>query len=71
MDRMAACHLEPKHFRLVYPQVSKPANLVLIEGVKDAKPTLQPMKPLIVYRENLDLTSELKSIYHIEEQNSV
>ena len=71
MDRMAACHLEPKHFRLVYPQVSRPANLVLIEGVKDAKPTLQPMKPLIVYRENLDLTSELKSIYHIEEQNSV
>ncbi len=71
MKVMEACHLEPKRFQLVYPEAGKAANLVLIEGVKDAKPTLQPMKPLIVYEKNQVLTNELKSIYHIEEQNTV
>ncbi len=71
MNQMSACHLEPKRFQLIYPYQNKAANLVLIEGIKDAKPTLQPMKPLIVFRENQDLTNELKSIYHMDEQNTV
>ena len=71
MDLMTTCHLEPKRFQLVYPQESKPANLVLIEAVKDAKPTLQPMPPLIIYDENFHLTNGLKSVYHIKEQNPV
>ena len=71
MKLMSDCHLEPKRFQLVYPQAAKAANLVLIEGVKDARPMLMPMKPLIVFDENQDLTNELKSIYHIQEQNSV
>ena len=71
MKLMSDCHLEPKRFQLVYPQAAKAANLVLIEGVKDARPMLMPMKPLIVFDEKQDLTNELKSIYHIQEQNSV
>lgn len=58
-------HLEPKRFQLVYPFMDKPANLVLIEAVKDARPTLHPMPPLIVYQEDGDLTKVLKSIYHM------
>lgn len=71
MKLMEECHLEPKRFQLVYPYESRPANLVLIEGVKDARPLLQPLKPLIIFNDNQDLTNELKSIYHIKEQNSV
>lgn len=71
MRLMQECHLEPKRFQLIYPYPHKPANLILIEGVKDAKPTLEPMPPLIIYNENSLLTNKLKSIYHIEEQNSV
>ncbi|MBR0513781.1 MAG: methyltransferase [Clostridia bacterium] len=71
MTAMKACHIEPKHFRLIYPRMTSPANLVMIEGVKDAKPGLHPMKPLIIFEENQDLTNELKSIYHIQEQNLV
>ncbi len=71
MTVMKACHIEPKHFRLIYPRMTSPANLVMIEGVKDAKPGLHPMKPLIIFEENQDLTNELKSIYHIQEQNLV
>ena len=58
-------HLEPKRFQLVYPYVNKPANLVLIEAVKDAKPTLHPMAPLIIYEIDGFLTNELRSVYHI------
>jgi len=64
-------HMEPKRFRLVYPCLSSPANLVLVEAVKDARPMLHPMPPLILYQSNGDLTSELKSVYHIQEQTEV
>lgn len=65
MKRLQEHHLEPKRFRLVYPYASKPANLVLIEAVKDARPTLHPMPPLIIYETDGSLTNELKSVYHI------
>ncbi len=58
-------HLEPKRFQLVYPYENRPANLVLIEAVKDAKPTLHPMPPLIVYQADNVLTNKLKSVYHM------
>ena len=58
-------HLEPKRFQLVYPYADKPANLVMIEAVKDAKPTLHPLPPLIVYEKDGTLTNDLKSVYHI------
>ncbi len=63
MQAMQRAGLEPKRFRLVYPFADKPANLVLAEGVKDAKPLLQPMPPLIVYERQGVLTNELKSVY--------
>jgi len=64
MTELRAHHLEPKHFRLVYPSVTQAANLALVEAVKDARPRLHPMAPLIVYDENRNLTKELQSIYH-------
>ena len=69
MELLQACHLEPKRFQLVYPSVDRPANLVLVEAVKDAKPTLHPMKPLIIYKKDGDLTNELKSVYHIMDED--
>lgn len=68
MKKLQEHHLEPKRFQLVYPAWSKPANLVLVEAVKDARPTLHPLPPLIVYNEDGSLTKELKSVYHIQEQ---
>ena len=70
MEKLQECHLEPKKFQLVYPYRNKAANLVLIEAVKDAKPTLHPCPPMIIYESNGELTNELKSVYHINE-NSV
>jgi len=65
MTELRRNHLEPKRFRLVYPDLEHPANLVLLEAVKDAKPRLHPMPPLIVYEKDGSFTKELKTIYHL------
>lgn len=65
MTALAKARLEPKRFRLIYPYADKPANLVLIEAMKDTKPMLHPEPPLIVYRQDGSMTDELKRIYHI------
>ena len=66
MQSMEQMRLVPKRFRLIYPAAHKPANLVLVEAVKDAKPMLHPEPPLIVYEADGSMTEELKRIYHIE-----
>ncbi|MBR5345263.1 MAG: methyltransferase [Clostridia bacterium] len=66
MDLLQEAKLTPKRFRLVYPRVDKPANLVLIEAVKDGKPMLHPEPPLIVYEADGRMTAELRRIYHME-----
>lgn len=65
MKQLQMHHLEPKRFRLVYPFADKPANLVLVEAVKNAKPMLHPLSPMIIYKSDGSLTDELKSVYHI------
>ena len=69
--RSQKAHLEPKRFQMVYPDAEKPANLVLIEAVKDAKPMLHPMEPMILYNADRSLTTRLKSVYNIQEQDEV
>lgn len=65
MTALSKARLEPKRFRLIYPHADKPANLVLIEAMKDAKPMLHPEPPLIVYEADGAMTPELRRIYHI------
>ncbi|HIR78465.1 MAG TPA: methyltransferase [Candidatus Egerieenecus merdigallinarum] len=64
MNDLSRAALIPKRFRMIYPRVDKPANLVLVEAVKDARPTLQPEPPLIVYEQDGTMTPELRKIYH-------
>lgn len=64
MNDLSRAALIPKRFRLIYPRVDKPANLVLVEAVKDARPTLQPEPPLIIYEQDGTMTPELRKIYH-------
>ena len=66
MTALEKAHLTPKRFRLIYPRMDKPANLVLIEAMKDAKPMLHTEPPLIVYEADGSMTAELKRIYHME-----
>lgn len=65
MQALSVARLEPKRVRLIYPSAHKPANLVLIEAMKDAKPMLHHMPPLIVYEHDGRMTEELLRIYHL------
>lgn len=66
IDTMRKYRLEPKRMRLVYPQIHKEPNMVLIEGSKQGKPFLKIDSPLIVYDELGKFTDEIYQIYNME-----
>ncbi|QIZ68944.1 tRNA1(Val) (adenine(37)-N6)-methyltransferase [Geobacillus subterraneus] len=61
---MRQYRLEPKRLRFVYPKAGKEANMILIEGMKDASPDLKVLPPLIVYGEDNEYTEETKRILY-------
>ncbi|WP_025028178.1 tRNA1(Val) (adenine(37)-N6)-methyltransferase [Caldalkalibacillus mannanilyticus] len=60
---MRQYRLEPKRLRFVHPKRHKEANMVLVEGMKDAQPDLKLLPPLVVYDDHNEYTSELQEIY--------
>jgi len=63
LGKMSAYGIEPKRMRLVYPYVDKEPNMVLVEGMRGAKPRMTVEKPLIVYMENGEYSEELLKMY--------
>ena len=63
-DALRKKRLEPKRVRLVYGKASKAPYLVLMEAMKNARPELKWLPPLIVYNEDGSETEELRRIYH-------
>ena len=63
-DAMRKARLEPKRIRMVCAHVDKPPYLVMIEAMKNAKPQLLWMPPLVVYHADGSTTDEVKRIYH-------
>lgn len=61
---MKANRLEPKRIQFVYPKVGREANTLLIEGIKDGKPDVKVLPPIIVYEENGEYTAEIKEILY-------
>ncbi len=61
---MRANRLEPKRVRLVYPKAGKEANTLLIEGIKDGKPDLKILPPLIVYGTDGEYTEEVRALLY-------
>ena len=51
--------IEPKKIRFVYPKMSKPANHVLIEGMKNGNSELKIMDPFIVHNEDNSYTDQM------------
>lgn len=51
VDLIAGCReyrLEPRKLQFVYPGIAREANLVLLEAIKNSRPELKILKPLIV-----------------------
>ena len=54
--------LEPKLLRFVFSEKEQPPKLILIKGVKNAKPFLKIEKNLYIYDENKNYSKEIKEI---------
>lgn len=63
-DALRKARLEPKRIRMVCAHVDKAPYLVMIEAMKNARPQLLWMPPLIVYHADGTPTDEIKRIYH-------
>ncbi|TDX51303.1 tRNA1(Val) (adenine(37)-N6)-methyltransferase [Orenia marismortui] len=59
-------NLSAKRMRLIYPQLDKKSNLVLIEAIKGGGVGLDVLSPLIVYNKAGDYSEEVKKIYYPE-----
>lgn len=61
---MKQYRIEPKRVRFVHPYADKDANMVLIEGVRGAKPMIKVESPLIVYSGHNIYTDEILKMYN-------
>ncbi len=69
-DALREKRLEPKRVRLVCAKASRAPYLVLLEAMKNARPGLAWLPPLVVYQEDGSETEELRRIYHQEDTGS-
>lgn len=56
--------LEPKRIRFVHPHADAEANMLLIEAIRDGKPSAKLLPPLIVYTKERQYTEELMRLYY-------
>jgi len=63
-NEMRLHKLEPKTLRFVYPKIDRAPTMVLIEGVRDGKPFLKVLPPLIMYGDDGKYTEEINKIYY-------
>ena len=66
---MCSYNIEPKLLRFVQPYEDKEPNMVLVEGIRSAKPLLKVLPPLIIYKKNGEYTDELMSLYSISKKD--
>lgn len=64
IEFMRKYKIEPKLIRFVYSSKNSEPKLILIKGIKNAKPFLKIQKNLYIYQENGEYTEEIKKIYH-------
>ena len=64
IELMRKYKIEPKKIRFVYSTVEKEPTLVLVKGVKNARPFLKIENPLIIYNSDGEYTDEIYEIYN-------
>ena len=66
LNGMSRVGIEPKSMRLVHPYIDKEPNMVLVEGIRGAKPRMTIEPPLIVYEKDGTYTKEILRLYGME-----
>lgn len=64
LNIMRNCKIEPKILRFVFSNRNSEPKLILIKGIKNAKPFLKVLNNLYIYKEDGEYTEEIKKIYH-------
>ena len=64
IELMRKYKIEPKRLRFVHSTIENEPALVLIKGIKNARPFLKIEKPLIIYNKNGEYTDEIHRIYN-------
>ncbi len=60
---MRASNIEPKRIQFIYPKKGEQANMLLIEGSLNGKPSLKLLDPLYIYDEAGNYTSDVKKLF--------
>ncbi|MBD2848329.1 tRNA1(Val) (adenine(37)-N6)-methyltransferase [Paenibacillus sp. IB182496] len=68
IDAMRSVRLEPKRIRFVHPHLEAEANMVLVEAIRDGKPDVRLLPPLIVYDDQRRYRDEIMKIYYGDAQ---
>jgi tRNA1(Val) A37 N6-methylase TrmN6 len=63
LSMMKQYRLEPKRIRFVHPRADAEANMVLIEAIRDGKPEVRLLPPLIVYKNATEYCKELVDVF--------
>lgn len=63
LNTMQKYNIEPKRVRFIYSKENKNSNLVLIEGIKNGKPGLKLLPPLIIYDADGNYTKEVSLMF--------
>ena len=63
IESMRTNNIEPKKVQLIYPHDDSEANMILVEGIKNAKCGLKVLKPIISHNRNGQYTEEVKKFF--------
>lgn len=63
INQMKENNIEPKRLRFIYPKEKTESNMVLIEGIKNAKSGLKVLNPLIVHNIDGSYTQEILDMF--------
>lgn len=60
---MRDAEIEPKRLQMVYPRLGKKPNILLVEGIRGARPGMEILRPLLVYDENGAYSEDIQTLY--------
>jgi tRNA1Val (adenine37-N6)-methyltransferase len=63
LTAMSHAGIEPKRLQLVYSSIDKKPTMLLVEGIRGAKPGLEVLPPLVVYKPDGSYSDEIMQYY--------
>ena len=63
IQHMRACRLEPKSVRFIHSRTDSESKLMMMEGIKQARPGLKVGPPIVIYNEDGTYTKEVAAMF--------